>query len=144
MCELATMPNAVNDHPIGKQKLAPRFNRLKVLNILKLATMDKMKESGGAGAAGGGVTGADGGGATAEGDGFHSEFYNTGRIGRRNALPDILGSHCTTTTADLPTQLGALSTSDCTTKAPNTGSGSTMMTNTATTSTPGGGGGGGS
>lgn len=110
--------------------------------------MDKMKEGavvtegagGGAGAGGGG----GGAGGTSEGDAFHSEFYNTGRIGRRNALPDILGSHCTTTTADLPTQLGALSTSDCSTKAPNTGSGSTMMTNTATTSSTGGGGGSGS
>lgn len=114
--------------------------------------MDKMKEGAGVteGAGGGGVGGGGGtaigtgGTGTSEGDAFHSEFYNTGRIGRRNALPDILGSHCTTTTADLPTQLGALSTSDCNTKAPNTGSGSTMMTNTATTSSTGGGGGGGS
>lgn len=109
--------------------------------------MDKMKEGavvteGAGGVAGGG--GGGGAGGTSEGDAFHSEFYNTGRIGRRNALPDILGSHCTTTTADLPTQLGALSTSDCSTKAPNTGSGSTMMTNTATTSSTGGGGGSGS
>lgn len=115
--------------------------------------MDKMKESaeggvvgsgagGGVGGGGGGGTGGGGGG-TSEGDAFHSEFYNTGRIGRRNALPDILGSHCTTTTADLPTQMGALSTSDCPNKAPNTsaGSGSTMMTNTPTTSSTGGGGG---
>lgn len=110
--------------------------------------MDKMKEAEGAGGAGGvgGGGGNAGGGTTEGGDAFHSEFYNTGRIGRRNALPDILGSHCTTTTADLPTQLGALSTSDCSTKAPNTsaGSGSPMMTNTATTSSTGGGGGGGS
>ncbi|XP_039430866.1 uncharacterized protein LOC120413935 isoform X1 [Culex pipiens pallens] len=139
------MPNAVNDHPIGKQKLAPRFNRLKVLNIIKLATMDKMKEAEGAGGVGGGGTAGGGGGGTTEGgDAFHSEFYNTGRIGRRNALPDILGSHCTTTTADLPTQLGALSTSDCPTKAPNTQAGSPMVSNTATTSATGGGGGGGS
>lgn len=83
-----------------------------VLNIIKLATMDKMKEAEGAGGVGGGGTAGGGGGGTTEGgDAFHSEFYNTGRIGRRNALPDILGSHCTTTTADLPTQLGALSTS---------------------------------
>lgn len=39
-----------------------------------------------------------------------NEFYNTGRVGRRNALPDILGSHSTTTTADLPDRLGALTT----------------------------------
>lgn len=73
--------------------------------------MDKMKEAEGAGGGGVGGGGTVGGGTTEGGDAFHSEFYNTGRIGRRNALPDILGSHCTTTTADLPTQLGALSTS---------------------------------
>lgn len=78
--------------------------------------MDKMKdsaagESGVGGGGGGGGGGGEGGGGTATSDEFHSEFYNTGRIGRRNALPDILGSHCTTTTADLPTQMGALSTS---------------------------------
>lgn len=41
-----------------------------------------------------------------------SDFYNTGRVGRRNALPDILSSHATVTTADLPDQLSALTTSD--------------------------------
>lgn len=39
-----------------------------------------------------------------------NEFYNTGRVGRRNALPDILGPNCTTSTADLPGQLESLST----------------------------------
>lgn len=39
-----------------------------------------------------------------------NEFFNTGRVGRRNALPDILGSHSTTSTADLPDRLSALST----------------------------------
>lgn len=43
---------------------------------------------------------------------LHSDFYNTGRVGRRNAMPDILGQHCKTTTADLPDQLSALTTSD--------------------------------
>lgn len=55
-------------------------------------------------------------------DEYHHQFYNTGRIGRRNALPDILGTHCTTTTADLSSQLGALSTSECAGK-PSDGSG---------------------
>lgn len=41
-----------------------------------------------------------------------TEFFNTGRVGRRNALPDILSSHATISTADLPDQLSALSTSD--------------------------------
>ncbi|XP_055607063.1 cAMP-dependent protein kinase inhibitor beta-like isoform X2 [Uranotaenia lowii] len=93
--------------------------------------MDKMKESapgesgvgggGGGGPGGGAGVGGDGSGSgTGEGDDVHTEFYNTGRIGRRNALPDILGTHCTTTTADLPTQLGALSTSDCPAKQTST------------------------
>lgn len=41
---------------------------------------------------------------------LESEFYTTGRIGRRNALPDILAEHCTTSTADLPDNFSALST----------------------------------
>lgn len=49
---------------------------------------------------------------TAEGGLESDEFYNTGRVGRRNALPDILSSHATISTADLPDQLGALTTSD--------------------------------
>lgn len=40
------------------------------------------------------------------------EFFNTGRVGRRNALPDILSSHATISTADLPDQLSALTTTD--------------------------------
>lgn len=39
-----------------------------------------------------------------------NDFFNTGRIGRRNALPDILGNHCTTSTAELPLLLDSLST----------------------------------
>lgn len=41
---------------------------------------------------------------------IQDEFLNTGRIGRRNALPDILDSHCETSTADLPLKLSALTT----------------------------------
>lgn len=41
-----------------------------------------------------------------------NDFFNTGRVGRRNALPDILSSHATISTADLPDQLGALTTTD--------------------------------
>ncbi|XP_053670433.1 uncharacterized protein LOC128720763 [Anopheles nili] len=113
-------------HSVTKTKLMPRFTRIQVLSIIKLATMDKLRESS-AGedpnthqrltSEGGNST--TGGTTTGEGtsDEYHHQFYNTGRIGRRNALPDILGTHCTTTTADLSTQLGALSTSECTGKA---------------------------
>lgn len=60
-------------------------------------------------------------------------FYNTGRVGRRNAMADILSSHCTTSTADLPDQLGALSTSDTPKKTTNS-SNTTMDTNEPSTS----------
>lgn len=38
------------------------------------------------------------------------EFLSTGRTGRRNAMPDILGQHANTGTADLPEKLEALTT----------------------------------
>ena len=38
------------------------------------------------------------------------EFLSTGRTGRRNAMPDILGQHADTGTADLPERLEALTT----------------------------------
>lgn len=38
------------------------------------------------------------------------DFLTTGRTGRRNALPDILGEHKLTSTADLPARLQALTT----------------------------------
>ncbi|XP_011304461.1 uncharacterized protein [Fopius arisanus] len=38
------------------------------------------------------------------------EFLSTGRTGRRNAMPDILGQHADTDTADLPTRLERLTT----------------------------------
>lgn len=36
------------------------------------------------------------------------EFLSTGRTGRRNALPDILGEHASTTTAGLPEKFESL------------------------------------
>uniref|UniRef100_A0A7G3AY02 Protein kinase camp-dependent n=1 Tax=Lutzomyia longipalpis TaxID=7200 RepID=A0A7G3AY02_LUTLO len=65
----------------------------------------------------------------------NSEFYNSGRVGRRNALPDILSDHCRTSTADLPDRLNALSTSDnSSSEAGPSGVNSTQAANTATTS----------
>ncbi|XP_075235453.1 uncharacterized protein LOC142332734 [Lycorma delicatula] len=40
------------------------------------------------------------------------DFLTTGRAGRRNALPDILGEHALTSTSDLPERLQCLSTKD--------------------------------
>lgn len=38
------------------------------------------------------------------------DFFTSGRTGRRNAMADILGIHATTTTADMPERLQALTT----------------------------------
>lgn len=44
-------------------------------------------------------------------DQIQDEFYNTGRIGRRNAMPDILGNNAAASSgADLPLKLSALTT----------------------------------
>lgn len=44
-------------------------------------------------------------------DNIQDEFYNTGRIGRRNAMPDILGNNSTASSGgDLPLKLSALTT----------------------------------
>lgn len=61
-------------------------------------------------------SGSDGGGGSSGGGGpipsdLKKDFFNTGRVGRRNALPDILGTHCTTSTAELPDKFSSLSTS---------------------------------
>lgn len=63
----------------------------------------------------------------------NSDFYNTGRVGRRNAMPDILGSHCATSTAELPDQMSALTTSDTPKKTAN-GDGSGPSTSQASSS----------
>lgn len=38
------------------------------------------------------------------------DFLTTGRAGRRNALPDILGEHSLVSTSDLPDRLQGLTT----------------------------------
>lgn len=45
------------------------------------------------------------------------EFLSSGRTGRRNALPDILGQHAVVTSSDLPSKLQALSTEDASTSS---------------------------
>lgn len=60
-----------------------------------------------AGAAGGSGAVTPGSGINGEGS---TEFLSTGRTGRRNAMPDILGEHAETGTADLPEKLEALTT----------------------------------
>lgn len=41
-----------------------------------------------------------------------NDFQNTSRVGRRNALPDILNDDGTTITTDLPEKFSALTTND--------------------------------
>lgn len=74
--------------------------------------MDQGGGGGGAATSSAGATVSSGGGGGSGSSDYHNEFFNTGRVGRRNAMPDILGRHCTTTTADLPDKLSALSTKD--------------------------------
>lgn len=94
---------------------------ISVLKLLKMEATTKASEAAGtavssstAGSAQQPVDGGGGGGGGGTGAASldnNSEFYNTGRVGRRNALPDILNHHhSTTSTADLPDKLGALST----------------------------------
>ncbi|GAB0097415.1 hypothetical protein DMENIID0001_130520 [Sergentomyia squamirostris] len=75
---------------------APFSYSASLVIVLKLLRMETQKEESSAGAV------AD----------ENSEFYNTGRVGRRNALPDILSEHCRTSTAELPERLDAISISD--------------------------------
>ena len=53
-------------------------------------------------------------GASSNGSGaenIEDEFYTSGRTGRRNAMPDILGNNCTASSGgDLPDKLSALTT----------------------------------
>ncbi|XP_049853712.1 uncharacterized protein LOC126334969 isoform X2 [Schistocerca gregaria] len=62
------------------------------------------------------------------------EFLTSGRTGRRNALPDILGEHAATTTADLSHCLQKLTTADLDGRHPST-SGVTCQGAVASTST---------
>lgn len=64
-----------------------------------------------------------------------TEFFNTGRVGRRNAMPDILGSHATTSTAELPDQLSALTTSEMAKPTTSTSSSNTSTEMQTTSST---------
>lgn len=56
-------------------------------------------------------SGAEGSGSGRATEDEKNDFFNTGRIGRRNAMPDILGNNCTASSGgDLPLKLSALTT----------------------------------
>lgn len=64
-----------------------------------------------------------------------NDFQNTSRVGRRNALPDILNDDGTITT-DLPEKLGALTTNDPSESTPNASTSKPVATaNNAVSST---------
>lgn len=56
-----------------------------------------------------------------------SEFLGSGRTGRRNAMPDILGQHAQTSSADLPDRLQSLCSVGQYYTNLNLGGGSTMV-----------------
>ncbi|XP_060516974.1 cAMP-dependent protein kinase inhibitor beta-like isoform X2 [Cylas formicarius] len=76
-----------------------------------LAVMEATQNSGPSGT-GGPSSGGSAPPTTPENGGNVQEFLSSGRTGRRNALPDILGQHAIVTSSDLPSRLQALTTSD--------------------------------
>ncbi|XP_044594956.1 uncharacterized protein LOC123272334 [Cotesia glomerata] len=94
-----------------KKKCARRKQLIRAAKVLKMLSQ-KHTESDAESEAGGGGGDAEGAvtpGSVSNGEGT-KEFLSTGRTGRRNAMPDILGQHAETGTADLPSRLEALTT----------------------------------
>nr|CAD7412384.1 unnamed protein product [Timema cristinae] len=58
------------------------------------------------------------------------DFLTSGRTGRRNAMPDILGEHAATSTAELPACIQKLSTTDASASSSNSTSQSSGVTPT--------------
>ncbi|XP_043275186.1 uncharacterized protein [Venturia canescens] len=101
---------------ISKASCAAHNDRKRraVLRMLSQKHPEVETEPGEGSAKGGGGRNDNGAvtpGSYANGDGS-KEFLSTGRTGRRNAMPDILGHHAETGTADLSTRLGALTTEE--------------------------------
>ncbi|XP_039295588.1 uncharacterized protein LOC111064579 [Nilaparvata lugens] len=101
----------------GHRRKRSRSDRSKVMRFAKqtglkkmLAVMSEELSSGGGAGGGGGSPGAVGG----EGQcrDVTQDFLTTGRVGRRNALPNILGEHARLSTAQLPDQMSCLSVKD--------------------------------
>lgn len=81
-----------------------------LFSVLKMQPRKQSKpDIGGPQTSGGGGSGGVSPGGLPNGE-TSKEFLSTGRTGRRNALPDILGHHADTDTADLPSRLEALTT----------------------------------
>ncbi|XP_014475166.1 PREDICTED: uncharacterized protein LOC106744709 isoform X2 [Dinoponera quadriceps] len=107
---------AVSGYGSLKGSRRKRLVRVKVLRMLtpRRAGPVGPEEIGADGPNDKGVSNAESGSVTPggsyeSGDGS-KEFLSTGRTGRRNALPNILGRHAETGLSDLPDRFGALST----------------------------------
>ncbi|XP_058803301.1 uncharacterized protein LOC131671117, partial [Phymastichus coffea] len=81
----------------------------KVLRMLSQEQSSGEPRPEASGATAGCSNGAEAAAAFITGEGSE-EFLSTGRTGRRNAMPDILGQHAETATGDLPQKLEALTT----------------------------------
>lgn len=64
-----------------------------------------------------------------------NDFQNTSRVGRRNALPDILNDDGTTITTDLPEKFSALTTNDPNESSANASKSETTATTVKSPST---------
>lgn len=64
-----------------------------------------------------------------------NDFQNTSRVGRRNALPDILNEDGTTITTDLPEKFSALTTNDPNESSANASKSETTATTVKSPST---------
>ncbi|XP_015596545.1 uncharacterized protein LOC107268357 isoform X2 [Cephus cinctus] len=100
----------------GRPRKGGRRKRLVRAQVVRMLSQKQPEvTSGGSGTDAGSVpTPTTSGGAVTPGSYTNGEgskeFLSTGRTGRRNALPDILGQHADTGTADLPSRLEALTT----------------------------------
>ncbi|XP_015113693.1 uncharacterized protein LOC107038888 [Diachasma alloeum] len=94
--------DAILHQAVRSRKCGKRLLRTQALRMLseKRAEDEIEGEVGGGGAVTPGYSNGEG----------SKEFLSTGRTGRRNAMPDILGQHAETGTADLPTRLERLTT----------------------------------
>ncbi|XP_012283552.1 uncharacterized protein LOC105701402 isoform X2 [Orussus abietinus] len=101
------------DRALKKRKMRAQVLRMLSQKRAEMAEAAEALEVAGASRAdpkgGASASGAVTPGSYANGEGS-KEFLSTGRTGRRNAMPDILGQHADVGTADLPSRLEALTT----------------------------------
>nr|CAI5821765.1 unnamed protein product [Callosobruchus analis]CAI5832587.1 unnamed protein product [Callosobruchus analis] len=100
---------------ILKRKRIKSITRKKVLKMLAVMETNSQTAAGssaGAVASGACSSSVENCPPTPEGVANVEEFLTSGRTGRRNALPDILGQNAFVTSSDLTTKLQGLTTND--------------------------------